>query len=97
MSGTNPHRNLESKVGTFLSQLESTEQGDVECNAEILAEIIKSFAVTFSVEIDDIVDIIQSTKGPLNIEVIRAQLLAKSNEAEKKSKAKGKKGKKSTN
>lgn len=41
------HRNLENKVGNFLDQLESTEQGDVECNAEILAEIIKSFAVTF--------------------------------------------------
>lgn len=75
MNASNPHRNLETKVGSFLSQLESTQQGDVECNAEILAEIIKSFAMTFNVEIDDIVDIIQKTEGPLNMENIRAQLL----------------------
>lgn len=72
------HRNLENKVGNFLGQLESTEPGDVECNAEILAEIIKSFAVTFSVDIDDIVGIIQKTEGPLNMEAIRTQLLQKS-------------------
>lgn len=61
-----------------MDQLESTEPGDVECNAEILAEIIKSFAVTFSVDIDDIVNIIQKTEGPLNMEAIRTQLLQKS-------------------
>jgi hypothetical protein len=63
---------LETKVGNFLNQLESTEQGDIECNAEILAEIIKSFAMTFQVDIEDIVEIIQKTEGPLNVENIRA-------------------------
>jgi hypothetical protein len=51
----------------------------VECNAEILAEIIKSFAMTFSVDIENIVEIIQKTEGALNMENIRAQLLLKSN------------------
>jgi len=65
-------------VGSFLSQLESKESGDVECNAEILAEILKSFAMTFSVDIEDIVEIIQKTEGALNMETIRAQLHHKS-------------------
>lgn len=51
----------------------------MECNAEILAEIIKSFAMTFSVDIENIVEIIQKTEGALNMENIRAQLLLKSN------------------
>jgi hypothetical protein len=46
-----------------------------------LAEIIKSFAVTFSVDIDEIVEIIQKTDGPLNMETIRAQLLSQQQKA----------------
>ena len=64
-------------MGLFLDQLKSKEQGDVECNAEILAEIIKSFASTYDVSVDDIVDMVQKTDGPLNMEDIRTQLLSK--------------------
>ena len=62
----------------FLDQLKSTESDDVEANAEILAEIIKSFAVTFSLEIPEIIDIISSKGGALNMEDIRSMLLEKS-------------------
>jgi len=70
-----PHRLLQGKVDIFLNQLESKEEVDVECNAEILAEIIKSFAVTFSLDISDIVEMISKQKGPLNMEEIRVQLM----------------------
>jgi len=52
---------------------------DVECNAEILAEIIKSFAVTFSLEISDIAEIISQQKGALNMEEIRVELMNRGN------------------
>ena len=64
-------------MGLFLEQLGSTEEQDVECNAEILAEIIKSFAVTFSLDVSDIVGIIAKTKGKLNMESIRSELFKK--------------------
>ena len=51
--------NLTEKVGLFLDQLKSTDEVDVECNAEILAEIIKSFAVTFSLDVAEIIEIIK--------------------------------------
>lgn len=72
-----PHKRLQEKVESFLGQLVSTEDQDVECNAEILAEIIKSFAVTFSLEISDIVQIIEESGGPLNMEDIRTLLMGK--------------------
>lgn len=72
---TKPHKNLQEKVGIFLEQLDSKEDKDIECNAEILAEIIKSFAVTFSLEISDIVQIIEESGGPLNMEEIRSKLM----------------------
>lgn len=76
-SRSKPHRKLNEKVETFLGQLDSTNDQDVECNAEILAEIIKSFAVTFSLEISDIVKIIEESGGPLNMENIRTMLMNK--------------------
>lgn len=74
-----PHRLLQGKVDLFLDQLQSKEEMDVECNAEILAEIIKSFAVTFSLEISEIVEMISNQKGALNMEEIRMQLMNKGN------------------
>ena len=74
---TRVSQKLKKKVNTFLGQLESKEDKDVECNAEILAEIIKSFAVTFSLDISEIVKIISKTKGKLNMNNIRAELFKK--------------------
>lgn len=79
MKPAKPHKMLQKKVDIFLTQLESTEDKDIECNAEILAEIIKSFAVTFSLEISDIVTIIEESGGPLNMEEIRSKLMSQAN------------------
>ena len=70
-----PHKKLSEKVDIFLGQLKSTDETDVECNAEILAEIIKSFAVTFSLEISQIVEIVEKSGGSLNMEEIRSKLM----------------------
>ena len=68
-------REHQNKLDVFLEQLKSQNDQDVECNAEILAEIIKSFAVTFSLEIQDIVKLInQHGENDLNMEDIRVKL-----------------------
>ena len=59
-----------------MGHLESKTEEDVLSNAQILAEIIKNFSLTFSVSHQDIMKVINHEKDGLNVESIRKKLLA---------------------
>ena len=59
-----------------MGHLESKTEEDVLSNAQILAEIIKNFSLTFSVSHQDIMNVINHEKDGLNVESIRKKLLA---------------------
>lgn len=66
---------LHDKVDHFLGHLESKKEDDVQSNAQILAEIIKNFSLTFSVSHQDIMKVINQERDGLNVESIRKKLL----------------------
>lgn len=60
----------------FFEQLHSTRDEDVEVNAHILSEIMKSFSLTFGVSSEAITDIIAQQDGDINVEDLRKKILA---------------------
>lgn len=68
---------LKDKVETFIEQLKSKQESDVETNAQILAEIIKNFSLTFGASNEDILEVIKRQDGNLNVEDIRRELLSR--------------------
>lgn len=67
---------LETRVESFISQLRSKNQSDVEANAHVLAEIVRSFSLTFGVGPDTIASMISQEEGGVNIEEIRRKIMA---------------------
>ena len=67
---------LESKVDGFFELLHSKRDEDVEVNAHILSEIMKSFSLTFGVSSDAITAIIAQEEGDINVEELRKKILA---------------------
>lgn len=63
----------------FLEQLKSKREEDVEINAHILAEIMKSFSITFDVDNQKIANLISSEDGTVNIEEMRKKILDEAN------------------
>lgn len=61
-------------MNIFLEQLKSKDTEDVEANAEILAEIIKGFAVSFNLDLSKIIELISDKDGSLNMEQVRTML-----------------------
>lgn len=70
---------LQSKVDHFLEQLKSKRNEDIEINAHILAEIMKSFSITFDVDTEKISNLITEEDGHLNIEEMRKRILDAAN------------------
>lgn len=66
---------LQQKIDLFLGQLRSTLAEDVEVNAELLSMIIQSFASTFSVKVNQLVNLISQETGVVDMQVIRSKLL----------------------
>jgi hypothetical protein len=71
---------LEEQIEMFLHQLGSEAMPDVTANAEILSEIVDNLALTFNMGTDDVVDVIKSIPGQINIEKVRSELLVKNKE-----------------
>lgn len=63
----------------FLHQLSGESQADVIANAEILNEIVDNLALTFNLSTDDVVEVIKTFQGPVNIDKVRSLLLIKNN------------------
>lgn len=63
----------------FLEQLKSKRDEDIEINAHILAEIMKSFSITFDVDTEKISNLISEEEGQLNIEDMRKRILGAAN------------------
>jgi hypothetical protein len=68
---------LEEQIEMFLHQLGSEAMPDVTANSEILSEIVDNLALTFNLSTDDVVDVIKSIPGQINIEKVRSELLVK--------------------
>lgn len=68
-------QDLQSKVDSFLEQLKSKRDEDIEVNAHILAEIMKSFSITFDVDTERIANLISEEGGSVNIEEMRKKIL----------------------
>lgn len=67
---------LQARVDSFITQLGSKNQSDVEVNAHVLAEIMRSFSLTFGVGSDKIATLISQEEGGVNIEEIRKKIMA---------------------
>lgn len=67
---------LEARVDTFLKQLGSKDQSDVEVNAHIMVEIMRSFSTTFGVGSDKVASLISQEEGGVNVEEIRKKIMA---------------------
>lgn len=76
MSKRGKRQDLQDKVDSFLGHLNSKNDPDIEDNAQILADIIKSFSLTFNLTSQDIMKVINQEKDGLNVENIRQKLLA---------------------
>lgn len=62
-----------------MDQLKSKQPEHVKSNAGILADILKSFSISFNVEIDEILEIMSKQKGSINLQKVRNQLFKKYN------------------
>jgi hypothetical protein len=67
---------LQARVDSFINQLGSKSQADVEVNALVLAEIMRSFSLTFGVGSEKIASLISKEEGGVNIEEIRKKIMA---------------------
>jgi len=65
----------DNKISSLLSQLTSTVKEDVETNADLLGEVLKSFASSFKVQLNELVSMISEETGNVNMESIRQKLL----------------------
>lgn len=74
MSG---ERDVEIKIDSFMKDLNSKDPQCVKDNARVLCELLKSFAVSFNMEVEDILEI--STKkmkrGGLSLKQIRDSVM----------------------
>lgn len=66
-------------MDNFLDQLKSKREEDLEINAHVLAEIMKSFSVTFDVDNEKIANLIAEENGEINIEDMRKRILDEAN------------------
>jgi len=66
---------LQYKVDTFLQQLKSSKEEDVEVNAQVLAEIMKNFSTTFGVGTDKISNLVSQEDSSINVEELRKKLV----------------------
>lgn len=67
-------RSLEARIRQTLNQIRSTQDEDLDLNAELLEDILKSFASACSLNLDQAVRLISKDTGHLNMEVIRSKL-----------------------
>lgn len=65
---------IEEKISDFMQQLRSRDPEDIRANAELLTEIIKSFSLSFNVDVKHIMDQLASQRGMLNMAKVRSRL-----------------------
>lgn len=53
-------QDTQEKVNQFMDRLKSTEESDIQINASILDEILKSFSLTFGVDSGKITSLISN-------------------------------------
>ena len=66
---------LEVRIKSTLDQIRSTQDEDLQVSAELLEDILKSFASACSVNLEQAVALISKDTGYLNMEVIRSKLV----------------------
>lgn len=65
---------IESKISEFMEQLRSRDPEDIRANAMLLSEIIKSFSISFDVDVKDIIGQLSKQRGLVNIGKMRNNL-----------------------
>jgi hypothetical protein len=67
-------KDLQAKVNTFLTGLNSKSNADVKKNAEVLAEVVKGFSSSYGVELSDVMTLLAKEKDGVNCARVRSQL-----------------------
>jgi len=71
---------VQEKISDFMVQLNSRDPEDIKSNAEILAEILKSFSISFNVDVEHILEIMNNERGgKVNLQKIRNTLFDRYN------------------
>ena len=68
-------QDTQEKVNQFMGRLKSAEESDIQINASILDEILKSFSLTFGVDSGKIASLISNYNGEVNVEKLRQSIL----------------------
>ena len=67
---------LDIKLASFKKQLKSKSEEDTAANARILLDILKSYSMTFNMEVEDVLDTVtHNNRGGLSLKKIRGAML----------------------
>lgn len=66
---------LGRKLSAFLERLRSDDRKAVEENAKLLAKLVHHFSCNFSVEVQEIMKVMEAQKGDIDINKVRAQFV----------------------
>lgn len=66
---------FETRISNYLEKLKSTTNEDIEVNAQVLTDLLRSFSLTFGVSNEVIANIVSQEAGELNVENIRKKLM----------------------
>ena len=70
---------VQENIDEFLQRLKSRDPEDIRDNAEILAQILKSFSMSFGVDIEEIIRIMDKQRGAVNLQRVRNKLFEEFN------------------
>ena len=63
---------LSRKLNNFIERLKSEDRKDLEENARMLARFVQHFACNFSVDVQQVMAIIEQQQGDISIDNVRA-------------------------
>jgi hypothetical protein len=67
-------KELQGKINTFLTGLNSNSGAQVKRNAEVLAEVVKGFSSSYGVELSDVMTLLAKEQHGVNCARVRSQL-----------------------
>jgi hypothetical protein len=67
-------KELQGKINTFLTGLNSNTGAQVKRNAEVLAEVVKGFSSSYGVELSDVMTLLAKEQNGVNCARVRSQL-----------------------
>lgn len=72
-----PHEEsaLSRKLSGFLERLKSDDRKSVEDNAKMLAKFVQHFSCNFSVDVNEIMKVMEEQKGDIDINKVRAKFI----------------------